>query len=50
MRRRIRLSTDVYLALGRRRKRYLGAYYMEDLDELSCIDICSLSRLIGNSK
>ena len=36
--------------LDRRRKRHLGAYYMEDFDELSCIDIGSLSCLIGTSE
>ena len=33
-------------AIGRRRKAYLSAYYMEHLDGLSCMDIDSLSRFI----
>ena len=37
-------------ALGRRRKRHLGAYYMEDLDEQSCMDIDSLSRFKESSE
>ena len=27
-----------YPAIGRKRKRHLGVWYMEDLDELSCLD------------
>ena len=38
------------LAIGRRRRRNLVAYHMEDLDELSCIDISSLNRFIGSSE
>ena len=36
--------------LGRSRKKQLGAYHMDYLDELSCIDIGSLSLLIENSE
>ena len=31
-------------ALGWRKKRHLRAYYMQDLDELSCMDVGRLSR------
>lgn len=37
-------------ALDRRRKRHLLAYYMENLDELSCTDVGSLSRFFGSSE
>ena len=35
-------------ALGRRRKRHLGAYYVKNPDKLSCMDIVSLNRFIGS--
>ena len=31
-------------ALGRRRDRHLGAYYIEGLDELLCVSIGGLTR------
>ena len=37
-------------ALCQRRKKHLGAYYIHDLLDLSNIEVCSLSRFIGNSK
>ena len=37
-------------ALGRRTKRHPDDYYMEDLDELSCMDISRLSRFIGSTE
>ena len=33
-----------------RLKKYLGAYYMDDLEKLTKIDIGSLDRFIRNSK
>ena len=36
-------------ALGWKRNGHLGAYYMEDLNELSCINNGSLSHFIGSS-
>ena len=40
----------IFPALGLKRKRHLGVYYMEDLGELSCMNIGSLNRLIGSIK
>ena len=40
----------ICLPFGRRVKRHLGAYYIQDLDKLSCMDIGSLSRFIGSSE
>ena len=42
------LST--WSSFGQRRRRHLGAYYMEDEDELSGMDIDCLSRFIGSSE
>ena len=39
-----------YPALCRRRNRHLGAYYIDDLSDLSKIDIGSLSRFIVHSR
>ena len=38
------------LAFGRRRKRHLDVSYMEDVDELSGMDIGSLNRLVARSE
>ena len=46
MRRKRRLSP----ALCQKRRKYLGTYYIDDLEELSMIAIGSLSRFVRSSE